>query len=158
MHDADFVENCPLLVHFQVILSGTSGSKCTSCTRIQSETNSSTCVADVILPRNVLIHVLLLNSCFTVLFFLFTSANKCAARFLSASPSNQLLCQNFVLWPFSMVTIVEALKRKRSVSLHGTSMPAHALDSSVHSCHNQRRRSTLLSLSRSNTPRPVGGC
>ena len=104
--------------------------------------------------RRALIQELFLNSCSTVLFFLLTRSKMCGARNFGASPSSQLWCQNFVFFPLPIETLVEALKRKRSDALHGTSEPAQGLSSSVHSCHNHRRCRARPNLSRSSTPSP----
>ena len=45
------------------------------------------------------------------MFFLFTHSKRCGARFLRASPSSQLWCQNYAFIPSPIVTVVEALKR-----------------------------------------------
>ena len=52
------------------------------------------------------------------------------------------------------MTVVEELKRRRSVLLHGTSIPIHGFESSTHSIHSHRRRRALPNLSRSSTPIP----
>ena len=101
-----------------------------------------------------LIQLPLCSSCRTVLFFLRTSMNMCGAKYLGASPSNQLWCQKRALLPLPIVTVVEELKRSRSASLHGTPNPTQGLGSWPHSCHSHLRRNALPNLSRSGTPNP----
>ena len=135
---------------------------CTSsCSRTFSNlthrsTNSYTCVDVVICARKDLIQFPLSSSWRIVLFFLRASLKRLGARYLGASPSSKAWCQNQALWPLPMVTVVEELNRRRSMSLHGTIVPTHGLESSTHSCHNHRRHSALPNLSRSGTPRPHG--
>jgi hypothetical protein len=59
---------------------------------------------------------------------LLTISNRCTAKFLRASPSSQLLCQKQTFAPTPIVIVVDELKSSRSVSLQGSSDPAHGLD------------------------------
>lgn len=93
----------------------------------QSNINSSVWVTVVIFPLKVLTQVPFVSSCWTVLFFLLTKWNRWVARFLGASLLSQLCCQNFALLPFSMATMVEALKRKPPTALQGTCRPKACL-------------------------------
>jgi len=89
----------PSGVHFQVIESSSSEFRCTSWIRIQSETNSSSWSAVVILFCSALSQELFVSSCATILLFLCTKSKSCGARFLGASPSNQAWCQNLAIFP-----------------------------------------------------------
>ena len=110
--------------------------------------------AEVIFPLSERIQLLFQSSCCTNWFFLETSRNRFGARYLGASLSNQLWCQKRVFAPSPKEILIEALKRRRSTSLHGSSEPSHGLESSIHSCHSQRNRRALPNLSRSGTSRP----
>jgi hypothetical protein len=114
--------------------------------------NSRICEVVVICVRSDLIELPLCNSWLTALFFLRASLNRLGTRYLSASPSSQAWCQNRALWPFPIMIVVEALNRRRLISLHDTFVPTHSLESSVYSCHSQRRRNALPNLSKSGTP------
>ena len=94
------------------------------------------------------------SSCCTARFFLKTSRNKFGAKYLGASPSSQLWCQNLVFAPSPKVIMIDELKRRRSTSVHGSSEPIQGLESSTHSCQSQRNRRALPNLSRSGTPKP----
>jgi hypothetical protein len=144
----------PSGVHFQVIESCTPGYSWMFCILIHKDMNSSRCVAVVILPLRDRIPPSFWSSCWTDLFFLLTSSKSYGARFLGASPSSQLWCQNCAFVPFPTVTMVDALNNNLSVGLQGNSEPAHGLEGSTQSYHNQRNRSALPNLSRSGTPRP----
>ena len=133
-----------------MIVSCTSGCGCTPCNLIQSPIISWSYVVVVTYARSDRIQLSLHSSWLTVLFFLRT----CGAKYLGASPSSQLWCQKRALLPFPIVTVVEELKRRRSVLLHGTSVPTHGFESSTHSCHSHLRRRALPNLSRSGTPNP----
>jgi hypothetical protein len=87
--------------------------------------NSSTWVATVILSLRKRIH-LLWSSYWTDLFFLLTSSMRYGARFLVASPSSQLWCQNYDFILFPIVTMVEALNSNLLVDLQGKSDLAQA--------------------------------
>jgi len=108
--------------------------------------------AEVIFPLSERIQLLFQSSCCRI--FLETSRNRFGARYLGASPSNQLWCQKRVFAPSPKEILIEALKRRRSTSVHGSSEPSHGLESSTHSCHSQRNRRALPNLSRLGTPRP----
>ena len=114
--------------------------------RIHSETNSSSWVVFVILFCSALIQKLFVSSCATVLFFLCTSSKSCGARFRGASPSSQAWCQNLVFLPLPIVMVVDALKKKRSISVHGISRPDQGLLSALHSCHIHRAREGLYQI------------
>ena len=105
------------------------------------------------LPREC-IQLLFWSSCCTDLFFLPINSNKCGAKFLGASPSSQLSCQNRALAPSPIVIVVESLKRRRSSLLQGSLEPAHGLESSVHSYQSQRIRRALPNFSGSSIPNP----
>ena len=111
-------------------------------------------MAFVILYCSALIQELFASSCATVLCFLCTSSKRCGARFLGASPSSQAWCQNLVFFPLPIVMVVDALNKRRSISVQGISRPAQGLFSVCHSYHIPRTRRALPNLSRSNTPRP----
>ena len=128
--------------------------RCTSCIRIQRDTNSSMWIAEVIFLASLCIQLLFRSSCCTVRFVLETRRNKFGARYLGACPWSQLWCQNLVFAPSPKDIMIEELKRRRSTSLQGSSDPSHGFDSSTHSCHSQRRRRALPNLSRSGTPKP----
>ena len=119
----------------------------------QRDTNSSMWTAEVIFLLSERIQLLFQSSCCTDRFFLETNQNRFGARYLGASPSNQLWCQKRVFAPSPKKNLIEALKRRRSTSLHGSSEPSHGFESSTHSCHRQRNRRALPNLSRSGTPR-----
>ena len=110
-------------------------------------------MAFVILYCSVLIQELFASSCAIVLCFLCTSSKRCGARFLGASLSSQAWCQNLVFFPLPIVMVVDALNKRRSISVQGISRPAQGLFSACHFCHNHRIRRALPNLSRSNTPR-----
>jgi hypothetical protein len=131
---AEWVEYTPLAIHFQVMESETSGYSWTLWILIHRPTNSWSSNANVILIRSDLIQLPLLSSWWTDLFLRRASMSRCGARYLGASLSSQLWCQKHALLPLPIVTVVEALKRRRSVSLHGTSVPTQGFGSSPHSC------------------------
>jgi len=128
--------------------------RCTSCIRIQRDTNSSMWTAEVIFLPSLCIQLLFRSSCCTVRFLLETRRNKFGARYLGACPSSQLWCQNLVFAPSPKVIMIEELKRRRSSSEHGSSEPFQGLESSTHSCQSHRNRRALPNLSRSGTPKP----
>jgi hypothetical protein len=101
-----------------------------------------------------LIQLPLCNSWRTILFFLRTNLNRLGARYLGASPSNQLWRQKRAVLPLPMVTMVEELKRRQSVSMHNTCVPTQGLGLSPHSCQSHRRCKALQNLSRSGTAPP----
>lgn len=72
------------------MVSSVDGSKCTPCSLIQSETNSSTSTAVVIFPWSCLHQVLLFSSCCTVWFFLLTRTKRWGAKYLG--PCHQASC------------------------------------------------------------------
>lgn len=135
-------------------MSCTLGCNCTPCSLIHKPTNSWICIVVVICVHSDLIQLPLCNFWQTVLFFVCTSLNRFGARYPGASPSNQPWCQKRALLPLPMVIVVEALKRRQSMSLHGTSVPNKGCGSSPHSCQSHRRHRALPNLSRSDTPMP----
>ena len=110
--------------------------------------------AEVIFLPSERIQLLFRSSRCTVRFLLETRRNKFGARYLGASPSSQLLCQNLVFAPSPKVIMIEELKRRRSTSVHGSSEPIQGLEISTHSCQSQRNLRALPNLSRSGTPKP----
>lgn len=135
----------PFVVHCQAMESSISGSSWTSWILIHMEINSSSCVASFIFPRSALIQVLLCNSWITGQFLRLTRLNSLfdtrlysfGASVLGAAPCSQLPCQNLAFLPFPTVSIMDALKSRRSVASQGVSMPTQGLESSTHSNHNQ---------------------
>ena len=93
-------EYLPSSVHIQIMESWTSGCNCILWSLIHSDANSSTWTVVVMLFQSGWIHALFPSSCSIDLVFLFITSKGCRPKFLGASTSSYLRCQNRAFFPF----------------------------------------------------------
>jgi hypothetical protein len=95
-----------------------------------------------------------------IIFFCHANLYTTGTIFFCAWPSSQWSCQKLVSFPFSTVTLVQAIKSAASVALCGMFICAHNFFLSFRLYHCQRRHKALLNLVRSSIPRPPSalGC
>jgi hypothetical protein len=99
------------------------------------------------------VHYHLLFTFCTVMFFLLDFVNKKGAMDFGSRPLIQLECHKLALSPFPIVTIVDELKRSRSVLSQGISKLAQGLSGDPF-CQSHRNLKALANRSRSRMPKP----
>lgn len=122
--------------------------------KFQSSANckKSSAVKPILWSRS-LIQVLLCKASATVRFF-FDFAYSNGAISFARLPWIQPAFLKLVLRTFPMCMVVQAAKRRRSVSSQGVSVEVHGLSGEAHSCHNHLSQRARANFSKSRTPRP----